>query len=121
MTQPDPDSSPEYDPYELFKEELDLDEFDLESTSAPTAKGDSAHQESVEAPFATQDEDRLYSLFKRHYCHAYQCGDWSVVPVEPKTSPNASTRRAPPRARTTRVNPARSWHTRASNRSNTTI
>jgi hypothetical protein len=61
MTQPDPDSSPEYDPYELFKEELDLDEFDLESTSAPTAKGTATHQESIEAPFATQDEDRLYT------------------------------------------------------------
>jgi hypothetical protein len=61
MTQPDPDSSPEYDPYELFKEELDLDEFDLESTSAPTAKAIATHQEAVDVPFVTQDEDRLYT------------------------------------------------------------
>jgi hypothetical protein len=67
MTQPDPDSSPEYDPYELFTEELDLDEFDLEPTSAPTPRAIVTHQEfathpeSTEAPFATQDEDRLYT------------------------------------------------------------
>jgi hypothetical protein len=61
MTQPDPDSSPEYDPYELFKEELDLDEFDLESTSASTPGAIATHAEAVESPFATQDEDRLYT------------------------------------------------------------
>jgi hypothetical protein len=59
MTQPDPDSSPEYNPYELFTEELDLDEFDLEQ--APPPKAIATYQESAEAPFATQDEDRLYT------------------------------------------------------------
>jgi hypothetical protein len=65
MTQPDPDSSPEYNPYELFTEELDLDAFDLEQTPPPRTIA--AHQEptstaaSTETPFATQDEDRLYT------------------------------------------------------------
>jgi hypothetical protein len=65
MTQPDPDSSPEYNPYELFTEELDLDAFDLEQTPPPRTIA--AHQESTstaastEPPFATQDEDRLYT------------------------------------------------------------
>jgi hypothetical protein len=61
MTQSDPDSPPEYDPYELFKEELDLDEFDLESTPPPTSQAIATHQEAVDAPFVTQDEDRLYT------------------------------------------------------------
>jgi hypothetical protein len=65
MTQPDPDSSPEYNPYELFTEELDLDAFDLEQTPPPRTIA--AHQESTsppastETPFAPQDEDRLYT------------------------------------------------------------
>jgi hypothetical protein len=61
MTQPDPDSSPEYDPYELFTEELDLDEFGLESTAAPAVGAIATHAEAVETPFVTQDEDRLYT------------------------------------------------------------
>jgi hypothetical protein len=62
MTQPDPNASPEYDPYELFTEELDLDAFDLEPTSAQTSKAIAAtHPEPAEDPFATQDEDRLYT------------------------------------------------------------
>ncbi len=59
MTQPEPDSSPEYNPYELFTEELDLDAFDLEETPSPRAIP--THQESTETPFAIQDEDRLYT------------------------------------------------------------
>jgi hypothetical protein len=59
MTQPDPDSSPEYNPYELFTEELDLDEFDLEPP--PTSKTIATYSESAEVPFVTQDEDRLYT------------------------------------------------------------
>jgi hypothetical protein len=61
MTQPDPDSPLEYDPYELFKEELDLDEFDLESTPPPASQAIATHQAAVDAPFVTQDEDRLYT------------------------------------------------------------
>jgi hypothetical protein len=65
MTQPDTDSSPEYNPYELFTEELDLDAFELEQTPPPRTIA--THQESTsppastETPFATQDEDRLYT------------------------------------------------------------
>lgn len=56
MTQPDPDSSQGYDPYELFTEELDLDSFDLEQ--APLE----AKSEAIaESPFSMQDEDRLYT------------------------------------------------------------
>jgi hypothetical protein len=64
MTQPDPDSSPEYNPYELFTEELDLDAFDLEQTPPRTiaAHPDSTSTpDSTDPPFATQDEDRLYT------------------------------------------------------------
>lgn len=59
MTQPDPDSSPEYNPYELFTEELDLDAFDLEQTPPPRTI--TSPPASTETPFATQDEDRLYT------------------------------------------------------------
>ena len=58
MTHPEPDSSQEYDPYELFSEELDLDAFELEQTPPETI---SAHSESADASFITQDEDRLYT------------------------------------------------------------
>jgi hypothetical protein len=59
MTQPDPDSSPEYNPYELFTEELDLDAFELEQTSPPRTI--TSPPASTETPFANQDEDRLYT------------------------------------------------------------
>jgi hypothetical protein len=52
MNPPDPDSSLEYDPYELFSEELDLDALGLEPPSP---------EQSMDVPFTTQDEDRLYT------------------------------------------------------------
>jgi hypothetical protein len=52
MTQSDPDSSKEYDPYELFTEELDLESFDLEQPPPGAI---------AEASFSTPDEDRLYT------------------------------------------------------------
>ncbi len=52
MNPPDPDSSLEYDPYELFSEELDLDALGLEPPSP---------EQSIDIPFTTQDEDRLYT------------------------------------------------------------
>lgn len=58
MTHPEPDSSQEYDPYELFTEELDLDAFELEQIPPATIP---AHSESADASFITQDEDRLYT------------------------------------------------------------
>jgi hypothetical protein len=64
MTQPEPDSSQEYNPYELFTEELDLDAFDLEETPPEviaSSQKSAAYQDSAEAPFVTQDEDRLYT------------------------------------------------------------
>jgi hypothetical protein len=57
MTQPEPDSSQEYNPYELFTEELDLGAFELEQQSEAI----SAHSESADASFIIQDEDRLYT------------------------------------------------------------
>jgi hypothetical protein len=56
MTQPEPDSSQEYNPYELFTEELDLEAFGLEQTPPETVSAQSA-----DASFITQDEDRLYT------------------------------------------------------------
>jgi hypothetical protein len=53
MTQPDPDSSKEYDPYELFTEELDLESFDLEQPPPDVI--------DTEASLSTPDEDRLYT------------------------------------------------------------
>ena len=65
MTQSEPDSSPEYNPYELFTEELDLDAFDLEQPPSPRAiaapQESTSSPESTANPFATQDEDRLYT------------------------------------------------------------
>jgi hypothetical protein len=58
MTHPEPDSSQEYDPYELFSEELDLDAFELEQIPPETIP---AHSESADASFITQDDDRLYT------------------------------------------------------------
>jgi hypothetical protein len=58
MTHPEPDSSQEYNPYELFTEELDLDAFELEQ---PPSEVIPTHSESVDASFITQDEDRLYT------------------------------------------------------------
>ncbi|WP_404788289.1 hypothetical protein [Altericista sp. CCNU0014] len=52
MNQTDPDSSQEYDPYELFSEELDLDSLGMESP---------APEQPEEAPFLSRDEDRLYT------------------------------------------------------------
>jgi hypothetical protein len=57
MTNSEPPSSPDYDPYELFKDELDLDfDLDLETESEqPPIDVPSA------SPYAAQDEDRLYT------------------------------------------------------------
>lgn len=53
MNPPEPDSSKEYDPYELFPEELDLDTLGLESPSPERTAIPLIPQE--------QDEDRLYT------------------------------------------------------------
>jgi hypothetical protein len=53
MNPPDPDSSKEYDPYELFSEELDLDTLGLESPSP--------EQTAIPLMPQEQDEDRLYT------------------------------------------------------------
>jgi hypothetical protein len=55
MTNPEPRSSPEYDPYELFKDELDLD-FDVEAESEQSSTA-SIDTDATVAP----DDDRLYT------------------------------------------------------------
>jgi hypothetical protein len=54
MTNPEPRSSPDYDPYELFKDELDLD-FDVEAEAEQSSTVSSS--EATTAP----DNDRLYT------------------------------------------------------------